>query len=752
MRSSNESSLSTRLPKRPYSDSHRFSIKLRRRFSRERRTKSIHLPLKKPDRQNGGSLFSLSQRFSRATPASTSASAELDDLGDGLTSERGYDSDAQYISSPRNMTLSPSSVVGRSVSPLAHGYARTELSDLSERSHERLVDGLDTIVDRRGEERPRESSPLRGDLEDASCEEVHHIDWCTLEGVAPEDVDQPVHEDEVEASASPAEQQGECQTRDTTTELWSSEPSGSDAEGSGQRPTIPPFPENLPAARGSDHLETTDTKTSDSMTGHSSEIIVTKRRQQSAPCRSLSESRSVHLGDMNIPQALASLSLMSPSTTPHMSQSQSVDENRREDMPRTRSILEDSGAAKLQLNQNPDERASIYSPISSVSSAQPAHHQPPKTWGFRAIEKYLTKLDRQTTSSRSLGLDGSPSAYHPVRFKGVSESNAAESSSAPATQALKSKFIEKFDKDSSSVDQGAIPSEAGDGQTPPRKVSAGWMSGGRRVGYGYNMVDPDKENTGSRVKLDAWGGGSRSNSGTAYGSTASIPSMITHLGERHLSGTTASLTESTAKEATDGDSNAARTWAKVADRVKGRNSSVFGAVRTIPGHWPVFGSEQGSESQHKRRSILDKDGNLFRRMSRIYSSNSLQARRRNATENIHDIKERVSAKAAGIYHPLLQKKASGDIRLRVLGSGYNKGRKGVVNVERDNDALKNCGWTRESRSSAWLAGDLSAAAVSDAARRDRDGRKALGQNGSDDTTEDLVYQDCMEVIPGSDRS
>ncbi|RMJ27823.1 hypothetical protein PHISP_01317 [Aspergillus sp. HF37] len=649
----------TAAPKRPYSDG-RLSDRLRRRFSRERKSRTIHFPPRKSDRKDRVSVFSLSSRFSRT--------AALQDPVGSLTSERGYDSDAQCISSPRKASLSPSSPqAGRNLSPLAKGYARADLSDLSERSHERLVDDAsDPMVDRHGADRSQEVADV---------------------------VDQQVRRSEVGGPTAPIEQQADCQI----------------LRAGAQEACV---------ANGSGDTRTTDTMSSDSVTRHGSIMVAKKRQQHVLLSRSLSDSRSVHLGDMDISQALAS-----PSMSPLLlSQNQLVDEARREDVPGEPRISEDSGAAKLQSNQN--EGTPFQRPKSSDFSAHSLHHPQPKTWGFSPIEKCLTKLERRSTGSRSLGYDGLSDAY-PARTR-RSESNAA------AAQALKSKFIERFEKDTSSAEQEIAHDESGNGQIAPRRVS-GWMSGGRRVGYGYSMVDPDQENIGGQEDLgeglqqrlegleermeqsmEVCAGGSRSHSLTTDGSSACIPSMMNHLGERDLPTTgsvAASPAEPPATEPRDTDSctRAHHIWARVADRMKARGR---GASSTV---------------------LANKNDNPVRRIARMYSSNA-------------HIKERVSAKASGI----VRKKASGNFRIRSLARGYNatNSDKGARNDD-DSPLERCCGWTREARSATWLQAPDFASTGRDAGQM-----KPLAQAGSDDTTttEDLVYQDCLEAIPGPIQS
>lgn len=656
-------------------------------------------------------------------------------------SERGYDSDAQFIGSPGNLGLSP---LGQG------GYARTELSDLSENENENewLVD-IGFGVSRDG------SCAMPGSWRESSDDgeaerspvEVGAVMESGRKGSGGTTQEGAGIERENDGGVCPpqTEQQEECR-KIATPELLHSAP----IVAGKKRPPCVLFQQSINAAA----VRSCSAGAVDSGSKSGSELLLNKKREQRLSRQAMSEPQSVHLADMNIPRIMAPSLLSQSITSPNVSQNRSVDETLGSC---TRSVSEGSGLAKLRASQHKKDD-SFYSQGSSVLSAPSQRRPLPKTWGFSAIERYLTKLDRETAGTKS-PQRGLPGTFPTRRRMGKS------STETPAVEALKSKFVEDFDQKTPVAGKEAADETE---ETPVRKVSVGWMSGGRRTGYGYTMVPSDeRENIGSRAPQTGLDGGndSRSVSGTTSRLNASSTSvdaipMPTSLSHRDWSGTTTSLKES---DQTNG--RVIPLWARVANRVKRQGSTPSGA-KAMPGHWPAGSDHSGRDRyQSKRGTVFDhKAGGLFRRMTRIYSSASLQGPgssggvRRSATENMQGIKER----ASGIYNPILQKKSSGEL-LKFRSLSRRKCRRSEDGGDGDGRGrglpLKTCGWTRESRSTprlepAWFVAQRSVSGERNTTANAAGNATATGkmeQIGSDDTTEDLVYQDCMEMIPGSVR-
>ncbi|KAJ5556423.1 hypothetical protein N7494_000338 [Penicillium frequentans] len=100
-----------------------FSHRLRRRFSREYKWASDAREYRK-------FMFPFPRKSSRSAPSRPKPVHELmsPEYGNSLMSERGYDSDAHYITTPRHDLAR---------SPAGRGFRRMELSDLIEQSQER---------------------------------------------------------------------------------------------------------------------------------------------------------------------------------------------------------------------------------------------------------------------------------------------------------------------------------------------------------------------------------------------------------------------------------------------------------------------------------------------------------------------------------------------------------------------------------------------------------------------------------------
>ena len=246
----------------------------------------------------------------------------------------------------------------------------------------------------------------------------------------------------------------------------------------------------------------------DSSTGNNSGISVAKRRQQHSR-ESSSELRSIHLGDVNISKALA---LASPPTSPRsLSQNPSVDEDRQVNMNSIRSLSGQYHDCVGQRVTNtpslgrhgwnldiPHKRdaSSFYSPKSSISSTGILREFrfPDLTGNTSSPHGSERRLSVTENTQVPTGIIAN-AIQQSTNQNALIEPNSAVKGSEIQTDALKSKFVEEFGINrpvafTRSTSTGSIdPNE----DLPPRKVSVGWMSGGRRVGYGYTLVAEDEE-------------------------------------------------------------------------------------------------------------------------------------------------------------------------------------------------------------------------------------------------------------------
>lgn len=216
----------------------------------------------------------------------------------------------------------------------------------------------------------------------------------------------------------------------------------------------------------------------DSSSNQRSELIVPKRRQPVNSGVFLMDSHTVHLEDMGISHRLASQSASSAHGSCDPSVAEMIRSNRyglfmyasQENMPiaqrSTTSIT--SGHIPQTQTYHLRDGSSFYShqPSSRSAVASPCSN----SFTFE-IEQRAGKVN---DSKHNLTAE------------------ARNDSAFRASSALSSKFREHCDGAVSSDSQAQIESTEGNGAGAPRKVSVGWMSGGRRVGYGYSPV-PDDE-------------------------------------------------------------------------------------------------------------------------------------------------------------------------------------------------------------------------------------------------------------------
>ncbi|KAH3269046.1 hypothetical protein KXW23_000082 [Aspergillus fumigatus] len=218
-----------------------------------------------------------------------------------------------------------------------------------------------------------------------------------------------------------------------------------------------------------------------------SELLITKRRQRHPTC----EDQSIHLADLGISKMLASAStspvILSPSQSsyedPHSSTSGiGTTQYQGGGIGRPARILTpvwDGGVLKLGV-QDARQASSCYSPRTSSASADvPANLEKREVSCSRTPFAALSS----NSSSRSVSL----------LEKHVP---SLDCGSLGKTDALKSRFTEQFDLNRSITSLGSVAMRSG--VTSPRKVSIGWMSGGRRLGYGYTVVDGDTYETAEK--------------------------------------------------------------------------------------------------------------------------------------------------------------------------------------------------------------------------------------------------------------
>ncbi|KAJ5105467.1 hypothetical protein NUU61_002814 [Penicillium alfredii] len=230
--------------------------------------------------------------------------------------------------------------------------------------------------------------------------------------------------------------------------------------------------------KGQNHSMTS----SGSLTNQAADITVPKSRQSNTSPRSFSGTRSLHLGDLGISHMLAAPSMSSELLSGNPSTVDLVRANRygmllsssnEKNRPHQKSETSANAGSGSQSQAFPHKRdaSSIYSrPSSPFSAGAPTNPQSPKVHAVNILKSTLGSKDNL-----------------------LGESAIVENNPDQRIDFLQSKFVERFDSASAEAYRvRAVSSEASE-LGSPRKVSIGWMSGGRRVGYGYTMVSGAEE-------------------------------------------------------------------------------------------------------------------------------------------------------------------------------------------------------------------------------------------------------------------
>lgn len=428
----------------------RFSHMLRRRFSRESKSSGEH-------REPSKFTFPFTLKPSRSmVPKSVAELAALDQ-GSSLMSERGYDSDAQFISTPTR-----AGHLGRS--PVGRAMRRMELSDLIEQSQERSeAEKWAATRDPNAPEShesafgmrfiPTPNSSLRGVPSGfhtpPETEDSRNRALASLEGRY--------------VSADSGVKVPYVRSAQSFSSANQDEPSSAkDAPGSVNEATLmADWKKFLHASR-----QRYGMASSGSLPATSPDLVVAKTRQPSQSSRVSTDPQSVHLNDLDISNQLASRSVSSSSMslTPSLTQLCSKNRHDRMDPSQENSQMRQASGASVGL-QGRRTHSRDQSFCSRQSSAPPA---------------------LISSSSQSLKqLEGKP-----MNCSASGEHTMVENVPAPEIGVL-GRLRAHYDSGSSPLRaKGRVNGISTPNST--RKVSIGWMSEGRRVGYGYSLVEDDE--------------------------------------------------------------------------------------------------------------------------------------------------------------------------------------------------------------------------------------------------------------------
>ncbi|KAJ5635219.1 uncharacterized protein N7484_008532 [Penicillium longicatenatum] len=397
------------------------------------------------------------------------------EYGNSLMSERGYDSDAHYITTPRRD-------LGRS--PASRGLRQMELSDLIEQSQERSE----------AERWAMTNAPTATDSQE-SVFGMHFIPTPpgTLRGPpttfhTARDTDEFKYQP---TTPSPLRAERTHKSPVLTKIFGGSLPSLSSTNDPGashsEHSPVLIVPET---SSGRDLMSDWKQfmKTSRDQHGagsfgslptSSADLLVSKTRQPSNSARSFTDPRdprAIHLSELGISNRLVSFSQSSrvgscsPSSTELFYKKRGAMGNFSQENVQ----FSQSGASVISGNETPKNPNDRRDASSCYSQASPSSGS--LSIGGLSFKKLTSKI-----------IDPKPKPK-PALQDILTSDNEAVNVPAPRNTIL-SRFQEHCDSGNSDSPQFQNHPA---GIVSPRKVSVGWMSGGRRVGYGYNPV-PGKE-------------------------------------------------------------------------------------------------------------------------------------------------------------------------------------------------------------------------------------------------------------------
>ncbi|PTU24932.1 hypothetical protein P175DRAFT_0427445 [Aspergillus ochraceoroseus IBT 24754] len=239
----------------------------------------------------------------------------------------------------------------------------------------------------------------------------------------------------------------------------------------------------------------------DSLIGCQKQLSVRKRHHR--PQREIStDEHSIHLSEMNTPGALVSPSCSTHMLPPHHLPDENQprghagtwNENRLHGIGNPISNVSSWDVSEQRLgSQSIPDPNSAYSPKNSLSPWHGHYGQRSHNDCQDSAGNLASRRPRITPPE----LNGSPQAEQLL---------ATESCTDDRPEALRSKFKEQFESNRSVASPGH-DSAHNAGQVPvsPRRISIGWMSEGRRIGYGYTLIPADGTDDGRELRQDKHG-------------------------------------------------------------------------------------------------------------------------------------------------------------------------------------------------------------------------------------------------------
>ncbi|KAJ6179379.1 hypothetical protein N7519_009840 [Penicillium mononematosum] len=392
------------------------------------------------------------------------------DMGSSLMNERGYDSDAQCIGSPQHSDH-------MKASPRSPAVRRMGLRDLIEHSRER--NDLEMWAGSASYDQPDSPGTPFG---------MHYIPTPTgsLRGHSAH----PNSATEGTGSQSvPSFNNGRSGDQDTFTKALPSLPASQEEsapasqdclrsrEGfiGSSRENLQNLVPNWTQYVGSNPNDRR-AASSASLAREDRGIMVSKTRQQTSSPRTHSETRVPHLGDLDLSHRLAGTSMGSgpPSTNPSMLE-----------LPRANRYGPQMAS---QENFQSHEKSGTSENVGSESQKQATSHQRDAS-SFYSHQSSNPSHGASAVQSLKIHAANAMDSLPNIHAQMAVETGSVHNEREPGGEVVKSEFVEQLDAANWGTPQVQGTSNGASGAGPHRRVSPGWMTGGRRMGYGYSLVD-----------------------------------------------------------------------------------------------------------------------------------------------------------------------------------------------------------------------------------------------------------------------
>ncbi|OGM47075.1 hypothetical protein ABOM_003744 [Aspergillus bombycis] len=513
----------------------------------------------------------------------------------------------------------------------------------------------------------------------------------------------------------------------------------------------------------------------DSVYGPSSQLSIRKRRQP--PPRELkSESHSIHLGSMDISKKLAS-----PSISPRvLSDKSSFDGNVRDKTTGVRSPCnQGSDRPTVDTTQAPTEN--VQESNLALSRAKESSSYSRRTSFSSGFSKYqfetkvfsLPESVREPMKNPYTGASSLNTSDQSQKTAGASPNTPTAASPCDTSgRAQQNKSPGPCEADPLAAPPRAnLQKNSGTAASSSRQVSLGWMSGGRRLGYGYTLVSADDkggnlspEDTYSLKTCDlksastiGKGHGERSASAVdqpcieqdnTAGSGKGVPifDIMTHrLNLHHWPGATTSPGANKVGEGSSNTSVTSLLWGKFGFLRKSQNEPDTHVDQKPPwSHFCGVGLDQALDGTLTPRRdtvppVSDEDGQLSKGQTGLHRARSLWTKGRAVTDRVHCLETKLTTKIpiSMKQNPGLRREKTRVIKLR------NWDRKKAISSSLDEEKPIFPGPKQHDLSAISPVEESHKPSAGNLEKRE-DALQVTERNSSDTDLAD-AYEDCLEV-------